>query len=160
MRTPYLLFVALSVGTIPAQSACDYPRGSNEYLVTYVDSRWEDRPFCIRVSTTNTVANALLEEVVRGIEAGRNDIVAIPIGKIKRHAPSSAHSWSFIFKPKSVAFAEQSMEVCDSNFLQVEENLDAWLRSRIAYCPWINFHAIQKGRRVWLRPKAASKNGR
>lgn len=141
-RWPLLLLIMLASNTFAAQTT---------YTLTLLDEREPERPFLVKVDAKNTLGIKSLESYLRdGIvvrdEEG-NPEIGIANGPVEEVIPHTLHEWSFRIDPKKVEFADLTTEVCDGNFMYVEEHLEEWLSSVGRYCPWSTKRLVKEIRR-------------
>lgn len=70
----------------------------------------------------------------------------IPIGRLHRGPGASDHNapWSWHMNPLDLT--ENATEVCDGKPSDIENNLDYWIGTVKAFCPWA---ATLKDLRIW-----------
>jgi len=79
----------------------------------------------IELDTPALVKHA--EQLLKG-----EDVAAIPLGRVVRDSPSVNKPWSWHIDPKTLEFAQITIEVCDGLPSYVE---DGTVTSK-DYCPW------------------------
>lgn len=119
------LLVAAAVAAGLALSGCS-PGGSGGAVPSVATFEVIDQQFRIELVTPELVEHA--EKLLRG-----EDVSAIPVGKIVRDSPSVNEPWSWHIDPKTLEFADFTIEVCDGLPEYVE---DGTLTSD-TYCPWV-----------------------
>jgi hypothetical protein len=86
------------------------------------------------VTTNDAIAAAARAQLLVPIEQRK-----MIIGKIARGNGDRNGKWSWHFIPGDWSFAEMAIEVCDATPSYIEENLDAWLKSPVTFCPWASY---------------------
>ncbi len=84
--------------------------------------------FTIHIIDPETIR--LAEENLRG---GNN---LFPMGELASGDGGFNRPWSWHLKPETVRMVEVSIELCDGLPSHIEENLDYWIETVGAYCPW------------------------
>ena len=79
----------------------------------------------IELDTPALVKHA--EQLLKG-----EDVAAIPLGRVVRDSPGVNKPWSWHIDPKTLEFAQITIEVCDGLLSYVE---DGTVTSK-DYCPW------------------------
>lgn len=78
-------------------------------------------------------------EQARRILSGEETLAVRVMGKVVPRPKAWNAPWSYRLRPRSVAFFEVAIEVCDASIAYVEEHLDeiggAFLPGRV-WCPW------------------------
>ncbi len=78
-------------------------------------------------------------EHARRILSGEETLAVGVMGKVVPRSKAWNAPWSYRLQPRSVAFFEVAIEVCDASIAYVEEHLDevggAFLPGRV-WCPW------------------------
>lgn len=121
------------------------------YTLTLVDERAPERPFLVKIDSKNirgiqTFESYLRDGIVVRDEEG-NPEIGIATGPVEEVLPHRRHEWSFQIDPKKVEFADLTTEVCDGNFMYVEDHLEEWLSTVKTYCPWSTRRLVKEIRR-------------
>nr|BCX01213.1 MAG: hypothetical protein KatS3mg041_1259 [Bacteroidota bacterium] len=104
----------------------------------------QERDFLVRVGEERFVvriADPAQIALAREILAGRRSPMIVT-GELRpgdggfNRDPIAGRRWSWHLDPRSVTFAEVTIELCDGRPSFVEENLSYWLYTVRRFCPW------------------------
>jgi len=127
------------------------------YQVTFVDFRWPDRPFVVKVDPKNKDGIESLERYLKAglqVELGEEDSyvnIGLPNGKVRKVKASKDHAWNFEIDPTTVGFTDAAIEVCDATFMYIEKDIDKWIEEVGQYCPWGAGKMFVSVQRSWVR---------
>jgi hypothetical protein len=122
-----------------------------DYTFLMRDKRYPERPFTALLPSSNREGIKSFESyLVKGSvipdEEG-NPSVGIISGELMQATRNSGHDWDFAFRPSTIEFSDVTMELCDGQFLDVENNPDYWMGTVGRLCPWFTKFLIQEIRR-------------
>jgi hypothetical protein len=127
---------------------------SPSYELVLVDKRWPDRPFVIDVPAENERGIKSLESYIGGGVALDHDgsiSIGVANGVAVRTEKSERHKWSFRIDPKTVEFADATIELCDASFMHIEEDIDKWLSEVGRFCPWSTALYLVSIKKTWTK---------
>lgn len=117
-------FAALLVAPAQAEAGAAFFR---------IDSPPHPETFVVKLRNPQRIEHA------RRILSGEETLAVHVMGKVVPRAKAWNAPWSYRLRPRSVAFFEVAIEVCDASIAYVEEHLDeiggAFLPGRV-WCPW------------------------
>jgi hypothetical protein len=104
------------------------------------DKRYPDRPFTVTLPSSNAEGTASFESyLVKGrvvVDEKGNPEIGIVNGDLVPGRRSSHHDWDFELDGRTLGFADMTTEVCDGQFLDIENDPDYWFHTVGNFCPW------------------------
>jgi hypothetical protein len=76
-----------------------------------------------------------------------NPEIGIISGELTAATRSSRHDWDFKLNESTIEFADFTTEVCDGQFLDIENDPDYWFNTVGRFCPWSTRMLIDEIRR-------------
>jgi hypothetical protein len=125
------------------------------YEIVFIDERWPDRPFTIKIPSENRNGVRSLEYYLgKGLKKENGELnIGTLDGQLRKTVKTEGHGWSFEFDPNTVSFSAGAVEECDATLMYIEENLDKWLsRTHADWCPWNTGRNIRSIKRTKPRP--------
>ncbi len=111
-----------------------------DYSFLLRDKRYPERPFTVNLPSSNTEGIASFESyLLKGtvtIDENGNPVIGVVNGELIKANLSSRHNWDFTLDGKTVGFADFTTEVCDGQFLDIENDPDYWFNTVGNFCPW------------------------
>lgn len=111
-----------------------------DYKFLLRDKRYPERPFTVNLSSSNTEGIASFESyLVKGsviVDAEGNPEIGIINGDLITAQRSAKHAWDFTLNGETLGFADFTTEVCDGQFLDIENDPDYWFHTVGNFCPW------------------------
>lgn len=117
------------------------------YSLILVNPRTPERPFLVNIPQSNSYGIQSLESYLAQdgsveVDQDGNPVMGVMIGDLMHTSPSPSHPWSFNLR--DVSFADQTVEVCDGQFTDIENDPDYWFQNVGYFCPWSTRYMIQK----------------
>lgn len=128
---------------------CLIPAAFAHYTLLLKDSRYPERPFTVEVKNTYGI-DSLESYFVKGsvpLDDNGNPAIGVVNGSLVPSARSAGHDWDFALDPADVAFADFTIELCDGQFTDIENDPDYWMSTVGQYCPWSTRSLVQEIRR-------------
>lgn len=124
---------------------------SASYSLLLRDSRYPQRPFTVNVPDSNSEGISSLESyLTKGIvtrdENGSPEI-GIVNGTLIHSQKNAKHDWDFALSPDDVSFSDFTIELCDGQFTDIENDPDYWFSTVAQFCPWNTRNLIQEIRK-------------
>lgn len=121
---------------------------SDDYRFELVDSRWPAKPFVVRLPASNKDGVRALESYIWNDKVftksdGYPDIGIIS-GTVIRCSATTEHPWHFCLDGNNVTFSDVTAVSCDASFQYIEDDIQDWMRSARAFCPWDTRRLIRK----------------
>lgn len=121
------------------------------YTLLLKDDRYPARPFTVELPDSNEVGIASLESYfVKGkvvLDERGNPEIGVVNGLLVHSSRSVKHDWSFALDPKDLAFADNTIELCDGQFTDIENDPDYWFNTVGQFCPWSTRSLVQEIRK-------------
>lgn len=110
------------------------------YSFLMSDKRYPERKFSVSLSSSNTEGVASFEAyLVKGqviVDELGNPDIGIINGDLITAQRSVKHDWDFTLNGNTLGFADFTTEVCDGQFLDIENDPDYWFNTVGNFCPW------------------------
>jgi hypothetical protein len=127
MKIRSLLLIALTLVLTAALT----PRAEAQTTPVYFQASIAAKRFVLKISDRRTIQQA------RKILAQKRS--ALFVGRIVPTAASYNRGWSYHVEPRSIRFAQLSIELCDANPKYIEQNLSkvgGEILPGGIWCPW------------------------
>jgi hypothetical protein len=115
------------------------------------DKRYPERPFFVRLFPTNREGIRSFESYLQKgnvvLDEQGNPAIGIMSGPVIHTTRTPVHDWDFTIDGHSLEFADRTQELCDAQFLDVEQNPDYWFHTVGRLCPWFTRFLVQEIKR-------------
>ncbi len=123
------------------------------------DKRYPERPFSVSLPFSNRGGVASFEAyLVKGnvvLDSQGNPQIGVINGDLIEAQRSLRHHWDFTLDGSTLGFADFTTEVCDGQFLDIENDPDYWFNTVGNFCPWSTRSLVDEirknGKIIYLR---------